>query len=212
MSLFRTSLAGATMGVVSVLALAGGAHAAGPDLDEQVGVEIQQHLESTSTDVGPVDIDVTPDLIAAAGSEDPDVIATYVLGQMFPESATSPSEARQDDLQTMAAGAIQYTADQNVTVPSIGIAWVAQDMTVNHNGSTITGVSLKGNSYQYGLSLGAWNPNYTEIDHYGSCLKTSMTGTFSAIIKGSALNFPATVLATDQLQGGSMVSVLYSDC
>ncbi|WZH38779.1 MAG: hypothetical protein PIR02_08910 [Microbacterium enclense] len=75
MSLSRTSLAGATMGVVSVVALAGGAHAAGPDLDEQVGVEIQQHLESTSTDVGPVDIDVTPDLVAAAGSEDPDVIS-----------------------------------------------------------------------------------------------------------------------------------------
>lgn len=211
----RKSIAGVAIGLVAALGVTGVASAASPDLDEQVSSEIQSQLEASSAavEVGPVDVAVTDELVSAAGSDDPAVIASYVLDEMFAESTASPALASpRSDVQALAAGSISYTADQNVTVPAIGIAWVAQDMTVSYSGSTITGVDLKGNSYQYGLSLGAWNPNYTEIDHYGSCLKTSMTGTFSAIVKGTALNFPATVLATDQLQGGSMVSVLYTDC
>jgi hypothetical protein len=87
-------------------------------------------------------------------------------------------------------------------------------MSVTFTGSPMNSVRLSGSSYGTGISIFADSHINTTLECRKSrtCLYTHMKGTFSAIVKGSAVNFAATVLATDVPRGGRMVSLLYSHC
>jgi len=198
----------------------------GPALDDAVSAALNSELAEIAAasdgtvSFSDVSVDVSSELVQAAGSSDPAAIADFIVDEAERTQRTQAppvsSLARAASPQSVSAVSttVNYTADQNTTLPSFGVAWVNQDMSVTFTGNTINSVRLKGNSYGTGISIFAYSHINTTLEYRKSrtCLYTHMKGTFSAIVKGSAVNFAATVLATDAPRGGRMVSLLYSDC
>lgn len=65
----------------------------------------------------------------------------------------------------------------------------------------VTSKSLKGNSYQEGVCVFAWDPNYS---YFGGSLNVYSKGTFSAIVKGTGVKFAATFKAIYKVNKSSL--------
>ncbi len=231
----RRAITWAAAGSVLALALAfptAASASTGLPSDESVSAALNAELQAASAASGgtvtisDVTVDVSPELVSAAGSSDPDVIATYILSEAQSVAASGEavaqlsagSEAR--NLAPSSSAALRasktqnYTADQLTALPSIGVAWVNQDMTVNFTGNTINSVTLNGNSYGTGISVFVYSHINTRLEYRlnRTCLFTHMKGTFSAIIKGAPLSFAAEVLASDGPRNGNMSDILYTSC
>lgn len=202
-----------------------------PSLEDAVAEALLEELNAMAAQSGGavrfenVQVDLAPELLIAAQTSDPLELAEFVLEEADRQSESVPSALRpaasapvavsRSAVSTSATRRTQfYTADQSTVLPAFGVAWVNQDMNVTYTGNTINSVSLRGNSYGTGISLFAYTHVNTSLQYRlnRTCLYTSMRGTFSAIVKGSAVSFVATVLATDAPRGGRMVSLLYTQC
>lgn len=113
-----------------------------------------------------------------------------------------------------ARGTGTYVADQNVAIPSLGIAWLAQELRYNITGSHINSISTVGSSYLYGLAIGTWSHNHTELllRKSNTCVRTVMSGEFHYTVHGVGVNYPATVTASDAAANGSLYSTTSSEC
>lgn len=190
------------------------------DLDRQVAVELQEQLAAGGpgspdgamlADVEDVQVDVTPELISAAG-EDPADIAAYILNAA---PTTSPqSQDASNPVESQPQALKEFTVDQFAGIPAVGAVWINQDLNVNISGDNVTSATTLGSSYRTGVSVFAWNPIRTtvEIKRGGGCIATSMKGTFDAIVKGAPVSFAATLLASDEARNGNLVSVTYQEC
>lgn len=59
----------------------------------------------------------------------------------------------------MARATGSYTASVESLIPAIGWGYINQDFTASVSSSRISRVTLKGNSYDTGFTLGTWEPN-----------------------------------------------------
>jgi hypothetical protein len=201
------------------------------DLNRAVSNELKTELlaladQSGSTmSITDVSVAVSSKLAEAAGSDDPVKIADYIVADVKRQAdnaqtvsvnpalevARPPSLTKQTSASRKTVG---YTADQSTVLPAFGVAWVNQDMSVTFSGTKISSVKLRGSSYGTGISVFAYSPVRTTISYSKSqtCLLTRMKGTFSAIVKGSAVAFSASVLAADGPRGGRMVNLNTNNC
>lgn len=200
-------------------------------LDDAVASALEEQLSAAQltpnggTTLENVTVDVSAELVAAAGTDDPSALAAYIVGELTAEAAQASTDAQVQapasvgtpTLSARAAAAaksVNYTADQLVPITALGVGWINQDMTVKFTGNTINSITLNGNSYGTGLSIFAYSHINTTLKYYKSktCVRTYMKGTYSAIVKGSAVSFADTVIAADAPRNGGMTSINHSDC
>ena len=200
-------------------------------LDQAVSTQLEIKLlnlaqqSGSQVSISGVSVDVSPQLVAAAGSDEPPKVAEYIFAEVkrrakdaqAPTSnpaAEAASEPKQKEQMSATRKTVRYTADQSTVLPALGIAWVNQDMSVTFSGNTISSVKLQGSSYGTGVSVFAYSHISTAISYSGgkTCLLTRMKGTFSAVVKGSAVAFAASVLAADGPRGGKMVNLNTNNC
>lgn len=91
-----------------------------------------------------------------------------------------------------ARGTANYTSSVFSGVPAGGACWVKQDFRATVTNYKVTSKSLRGSSYQTGVCLFQWSPNYSWFE--GS-LNVLSKGTFHAVIKGGPISFAATFKA-----------------
>lgn len=178
-----------------------------------IGAEIQAEVDATEAEIisfGTPEVTVTA-ATAAEYNNDPEAIADAFFQGAQDELATSPEPTLPP---ITAFGTGTYVADQNVTVPSLGIAWIAQKLNYNISGSYINSLSKSGSSYMYGVALGTWSHNNTTttLKKSRSCVATLMSGEFHYTVHGVGVHLPADVLASDAASGGTLHSVTYHDC
>lgn len=178
-----------------------------------IGAEIQADVDPNEAGIisfGVPDVTVTAET-ASEFNNDPEAIADAFFQGVQDELTESPTPTPPP---LTAFGTGTYVADQNVTVPSLGIAWIAQKLNYNISGSYINSLSKSGDSYMYGLALGTWSHNSTTttLKKSRSCVATLMSGVFSYTVHGVGVHLPADVLASDAASGGSLHSVTYHDC
>ncbi|MBT2486449.1 MULTISPECIES: hypothetical protein [unclassified Microbacterium] len=178
-----------------------------------IGAEIQADVDPNEAGIisfGTPDVTVTAQT-ANEFNNDPEAIADAFFQGVQDELAESP-EPTPPPLTTFGTGT--YVADQNVTVPSLGIAWIAQKLNYNISGSYINSLSKSGSSYMYGIALGTWSHNSTTttLKRSRTCVATQMSGVFRYTVNGVGIHLPANVLASDAASGGGLHSVTYHDC
>jgi hypothetical protein len=213
------------LGVVAPAAAADNA-----PLDHAVAIELEAELDALaqgtgSRSISDVTIDVSPELIAAVGSDDASEVAGYIVAEVKRRASdrrlpsSNPAVEKTQPLQkqsgvTATRKTARYTADQTTVLPAFGMAWVNQDMTVTFSGTKISSVKLHGASYGTGVALFAYSHIRTTISYTKSqtCLLTRMKGAFSAVINGSAISFAASVVAADGPRGGRMVNLNTNNC
>lgn len=89
-------------------------------------------------------------------------------------------------------GTANYTSSVFSGVPAGGVCWVKQDFRATVVNYTVISKYFLGNSYQTGICLFQWTPNYS---WFKGNLNVHSKGTFHAIVKGSPISFSATFKA-----------------
>lgn len=196
-------------------------------VSHQLETELLALMDQSGSDmsISDVSVDVSEELAAAAGSDDPASIAEYIVAEVERQAGDAPAPTRNpavdsaalpslNEQATASRKTVGYTADQSAVLPAFGVAWVNQDMSVTFSGNKISSVKLRGSSYGTGISVFAYSHIRTTISYSKSqtCLLTRMKGTFSAVVKGSAVAFAASVLAADGPRGGKMVNLNTNNC
>lgn len=165
-------------------------------------------LDDPNISFGTPVVTVSPETAAEYGYD-----AEAIAGVFFEEvQAASTSTQTSPPVSARATGT--YIADQNVTLPSIGVAWIAQKLSYNISGSYINSLSTVGSSYMYGVALGTWTHNNTSLDirKSRSCVRTTMSGEFHYTVHGVGVHLPANVTGADAASGGGLHSVIVADC
>lgn len=91
-----------------------------------------------------------------------------------------------------AASTRRYTSSVFSGVPAGGVCHVKQDFEATVSNYRVTRKRLLGSSYQTGVCLFQWSPNYSWFE---GNLNVNSKGTFHAIVKGSGVSFSATFMA-----------------
>ncbi len=167
--------------------------------------EVQKALADNATvKVSDFTVDATPEL-AADYLADP----TDTIEQLADQLLTSKVGDNRPPVRRVAATSSStqsYTSAVFAGVPAIGVCWIHQDFKATVTSGKITSKSLKGNSYQTGVCVFAWSPNYSWFDQPSNTkLDVNSKGTFSAIVKGTGVSFSATFLAYYNVSGGVLV-------
>lgn len=106
-----------------------------------------------------------------------------------------------------------YTASVESMVPAIGWGYIKQDFKATVNSSKISNISLVGNSYDTGFTLGTWEPNYSwsEISSDKQFCQIHMKGTINYLWESLNISKDCTFLDTFKASGSTLVDALYSD-
>ena len=89
-------------------------------------------------------------------------------------------------------GTATYTSSVFSGVPAGGACWVKQDFRATVTNYKVTSKSLLGSSYQTGVCVFQWSPNYSWFE---GNLNVLSKGTFHAVVKGGPVSFAATFKA-----------------
>lgn len=125
-------------------------------------------------------------------------------------SNTSTQIIYQSDM-TRATGS--YTASVESMIPAIGWGYINQDFKATVSSSKISSVSLLGNSYDTGFTLGSWEPNYSwyDISSNKQYLQIRMKGTINYLWESLNISTDCTFLDTFKASGSTLVDAIYSD-
>lgn len=104
-----------------------------------------------------------------------------------------------------------YTASVESMVPAIGWGYINQDFKASVSSSRISSISLLGNSYDTGFTLGSWEPNYSwsEISNNKQYCKIYMKGTINYLWDAMNLNHKCTFMDTFKASGSTLVESNY---
>lgn len=86
-------------------------------------------------------------------------------------------------------GAATYTSSVFAGVPAGGACLVKQDFRATVTNYKVTSKSMLGSSYQTGICVFKWTPNYSWFE---GNLNVLSKGTFHAVIKGGPVSFSST--------------------
>lgn len=101
----------------------------------------------------------------------------------------------------LAAKPRKYTSSVFSGVPAVGVCNVHQDFEATVSNYKITSKKLLGSSYQDGVCVFQWTPNYS---WFTGNLDVHSKGTFSAFVKGSSVSFTATFKAVFHVNKDSL--------
>lgn len=106
-----------------------------------------------------------------------------------------------------------YTASVESMIPAIGWGYINQDFTASVSSSRISSVTLKGNSYDTGFTLGTWEPNYSwsDISSNKQYLQIHMKGTINYLWDALNITKDCTFLDTFKASGSTLVDSTYLD-
>lgn len=106
-----------------------------------------------------------------------------------------------------------YTASVESMIPAIGWGYINQDFTANVSSSKISSLSLVGNSYDTGFTLGTWEPNYSwyEISSNKQFCQIHMKGTINYLWEALNIAKDCTFLDTFKASGSTLVDSAYLD-
>ena len=106
-----------------------------------------------------------------------------------------------------------YTASVESMIPAIGWGYINQDFTANVSSSKISSLSLVGNSYDTGFTLGTWEPNYSwyEISSNKQFCQIHMKGTINYLWDALNITKDCTFLDTFKASGSTLVESTYLD-
>lgn len=106
-----------------------------------------------------------------------------------------------------------YTASVESLVPAIGWGYINQDFKANVSSSKISSITLVGNSYDTGFTLGSWEPNYSwsVISSNKQYCQIHMKGTISYLWEALNIKKACTFLDTFKASGSTLVDVIYSE-
>ena len=106
-----------------------------------------------------------------------------------------------------------YTASVESMIPAIGWGYINQDFTASVSSSRISSVTLKGNSYDTGFTLGTWEPNYSwsNISSNKQYLQIHMKGTINYLWDALNITKDCTFLDTFKASGSTLVDSTYLD-
>ncbi|WP_324011872.1 hypothetical protein [Microbacterium sp. JZ37] len=182
--------------VVAVGVLAGAAPAQAADTEgavSQFNTEAEQALKTQldaavdtnglEASFGDISIDAGPDVVALYDG-DADAYAADIM-----EAFKSDAPTQEPNRVTPFAN---YTSSVFAGVPAGGACWIKQDFSATVSNYKVTSKSLRGSSYQEGVCVFQWSPNYSWFEGSFNVLSK---GTFHAIIKGGPVSFAATFKA-----------------
>lgn len=117
-------------------------------------------------------------------------IYTLNLLQIAYEEDTASNTRETKNASTR--GTATYTSSVFSGVPAGGACWVKQDFRATVTNYKVTSKSLLGSSYQTGVCVFQWSPNYSWFE---GNLNVLSKGTFHAVVKGGPVSFAATFKA-----------------
>lgn len=141
---------------------------------------------------GDVDIEATPELVESYGGD----AAAYAHDILDAYKADSP-----EGIQIEPFGTRNYTSSVFSGVPAGGYCHVKQDFRATVTNYKVTAKSLRGSSYQTGVCVFAWSPNYS---YFSGSFNVHSKGTYHAIVKGAPISFSATFKAIYTVQKSSL--------
>lgn len=106
-----------------------------------------------------------------------------------------------------------YKASVESMIPAIGWGYINQDFKANVSSSKISSVTLVGNSYDTGFTLGTWEPNYSwsEISSNKQYCQIHMKGTINYLWDALNITKDCTFLDTFKASGSTLVDATYLD-
>lgn len=127
------------------------------------------------------------------------------------KNALQDMDVKLTDRSNMTRATGSYTASVESMIPAIGWGYIKQDFTANVSSSRISSVSLVGDSYDTGFTLGSWEPNYSwsEISSNKQFVQINMKGTINYLWEGLNISKDCTFLDTFKASGSSLVESTY---
>lgn len=174
--------------------------------NEAAEASIQRQLESIANDrsleveFGDVSVSAPEDVVASYDGN-AELFADEVIAEYENDVPQEEPAAAGSGGQFSTMGTRNYTSSVFAGVPAGGVCHVKQDFRATVTNYKVTSKSLRGNSYQTGVCVFAWSPNYS---YFSGKLNLHSKGTFSAIVKGSAVNFSATFKAIYKVNKSSL--------
>jgi hypothetical protein len=148
---------------------------------------------------GDVSISVLEDLVKEYAG-DAEAYASDILGAYEGEIPDDTAYASTDSTMTP-FGTATYTSAVFAGVPAGGVCWIHQDFRATVTNYQVTWKSLLGSSYQTGVCVFQWSPNYS---YFSGSLNVHSKGTFHAVVKGGPVSFSATFKAIYQVNQSSL--------
>ncbi|MCI9072385.1 MAG: hypothetical protein HFH80_06175 [Lachnospiraceae bacterium] len=135
----------------------------------------------------------------------------YIIGEL--DCIDISLENKQTHTRGISDKGGYYTAKVESIVPAIGWGYVCQDFKASVSSGIISSITLQGNSYDTGVTLGSWEPNYSWVDiskNKRYC-QIHMKGTVNYLWEGLNLSMEATFLATGKGNGSKIEDANYMD-
>ncbi len=122
-------------------------------------------------------------------------------------------ESSQVQTRTITDNGSYYTAKVESMVPAIGWGYICQDFKATISSGIISSITLQGDSYDTGFTIGSWEPNYswTEISTNKRYCQIYMKGTVNYLWEGLNLSMDATFKATGKGNGSKIEEAYTGD-
>lgn len=106
-----------------------------------------------------------------------------------------------------------YKAKVESLIPAIGWGHINQDFTADVSSSKISSITLLGESYDTGFTIGTWDPNYSWSDISSNKLycQIHMKGTINYLWEALNITQDCTFLDTFKASGSTLVDADASD-
>lgn len=180
------------------------------DAEKYAGEELNTWAEENGIGVRFENFHITPINADMSETELENSVRSYVEMMKKAISNMSIKIAYQPGT-TRATGS--YTASVESMIPAIGWGYINQDFTASVSSSRISSVTLKGNSYDTGFTLGTWEPNYSwsDISSNKQYLQIYMKGTINYLWEALNITKDCTFLDTFKASGSTLVDSTYLD-
>lgn len=150
--------------------------------------------------------------------EDTDEVNNFILEkiQLIKKELDSINiclENRQTQTRIVIDNGSYYTAKVESMVPAIGWGYICQDFKASVSSGIINSITLQGDSYDTGVTLGSWEPNYSwvEISTNKRYCRINMKGTINYLWEGLNLSMEATFQETGKGSGSKIVEAYSGD-